>query len=390
MHRYLEHSIQSDLPSKLVLISGPRQAGKTTIARQIATEISGKKEVYLNWDYPEHRRAIRSLDWPRSAPVVVLDEIHKFPGWKSLLKGFFDVEGHKQSILVTGSARLDVYRKGGDSLFGRAYHYRLHPLTLGEISRGGSPPDIKKLLDPSSWISESDVIGEETLKKLMTLGGFPEPYLKANERDAKRWRLNRRERVLHEDLRDLTLIRSIAKLENLLDLLLERVGSPISINALREDLEVDHKTVESWIEILERLHFVFQVRPYGKRIQRSISKARKIYFWDWSEVPETGMRLENLLGTHLLKLCHYLQDVEGIQAELRYVRDRNKREVDFLLLKERSPWVLVEAKTSDIKESKSLPYFAERLQVKHAFQVTLKRYRGRHIVPCWDFLSKLP
>jgi len=390
MNRYLESSIKADLASKLVLISGPRQAGKTTIARQIAKDVSGNREVYLNWDYPEHRKAIRSLDWPRSAPVVVLDEIHKYPDWKTLLKGFYDVEGTSQALIVTGSARLNVYRKGGDSLLGRAYYYRLHPLSLGEILREGNAPDAEDLLDPSTWINSLAAIGKEILDDLLILGGFPEPYLKSNEKYVRRWRLSRRERILYEDLRDLTLVRNISKVENLLDLLLERIGSPISVNSLRQDLEVDHKTVESWLEILERLYLIFQVRPYAKKIQRAIGKAKKVYFWDWSEILDPGARLENLVASHLLKFCHYLEDVEGRRIELRYIRDTSKREVDFLLIRGQKPWVLVESKTGATKPSSSLNYFAKRLEVPHAYQLTLKRYRGKSIVPCWDFLSKLP
>jgi len=390
MRRYLETSIKSDLASKLILISGPRQAGKTTLAQQIAEAVSQARHVYLNWDHPEHRKAIRSLDWPRSAPVVVLDEIHKYPGWKTLVKGFYDVEGKTQAIIITGSARLNVYRKGGDSLFGRAFHYRLHPFSTGEILREGRAPDSRDLIDPMTWVNASEKLGKETLDSLLQFSGFPEPFLKADERFARRWRLSRRERIIYEDLRDLTLVRDVTKVENLLDLLIERVGSPISINSLRQDLQVDFKTIESWLEILERLYLIFQVKPYAKKIQRAISKAKKVYFWDWSEINEKGPRLENLVASHLLKLCHYFEDVEGLPVELRYVRDTSKREVDFLLIKGHKPWVLVEVKTQDTRPSTSLFYFAKRLQVKYAYQLTLKTYRGETVIPCWDFLSKLP
>jgi len=359
------------------------------MARRIVKEIVRGPELYLNWDYPQHRKAIRSLDWPRSAPVVVLDEIHKYRQWKSLLKGFFDVEGHSQRILVTGSARLDIYTKGGDSLMGRAYHYRLHPLSLSEVMRQGMPP-AADLLEPESWINPTGRAGQDTFGQLFVLGGFPEPFLNGDDQKARRWRINRREHVLREDLRDLSLIRDIGRVEYLLDLLIDRVGSPISVNSLREDLEVDHKTVVSWIEMLGRLHLVFQLMPYGHKIQRGIKKAKKIYFWDWSEVPDHNARFENLIAVHLLKMCHYLQDVEGVSAELRYVRDRNKREVDFLLLKDRRPWVLIEAKTAETKESRNLVHFAAQLGVKHRYQVTMRPYQGCHVVPCWNFLGGLP
>jgi len=390
MRRYLEKAIKSDLGSKLILISGPRQAGKTTMARQIAQDMAGNKAVYLNWDYPEHRKAIRSLDWPRSAPVIVLDEIHKYPDWKSLLKGFYDVEGPRQAVIVTGSARLNVYRRGGDSLLGRAYHYRLHPFTTGEILREGNPPRPEELGGPGNWGYGSAIMAEEIVHKLLAQTGFPEPYTKAEDKFLRRWRLSRRERILYEDLRDLTLVRNVTKMEYLLGFLAERVGAPLSINALREDLQVDHKTIESWLDILERLYLVFQVKPYARKLQRALRKAKKVYFWDWSEIPDQGPRFENLVAAHLLKLCHYLEDVEGLRVDLRYVRDTSKREVDFLLLKDQQPWVLIEAKTHQTRASSSLSYFAKRLQVDHAFQVTLKRYRGEKVVPSYDFLSKLP
>lgn len=391
MKRYLEDPIISDLKDRFVLIAGPRQVGKTTMARRIADQMSpAPANSYFNWDYQPHRKVIREMDWPRTSPVIVLDEIHKYSEWKTLLKGFFDAEGRRQKIMVTGSARLDIYKKGGESLMGRAYHFKLHPLTIGEISRNGAVPETQSLMNPDSWLETDDNMGMDIFKQLFSIGGFPEPFLKGDEREAKRWRINRRDQVLREDLRDLTQIRHITKAEHLFDLLLDRVGALISVNSLREDLEADHKTVSAWMDVFEKLHIIFSVMPYSAKLQRSIKKARKIYFWDWSEVPDHGARFENLIAVHLMKYCDYMKNVAGENLELRHIRDRNKREVDFLITKDRRPWILMESKYGQTREAGNLSYFAKQLDVAHRYQVTAKNHHSRHVAPCWRILAGLP
>jgi uncharacterized protein len=387
--RALLSPILEDLERKMVFLSGPRQVGKTTLARGVLAAVGGPDPVYLNWDRPEHRKAIRELSWSRGAPVAVLDEVHKYPRWKNLLKGFHDTEGDRQRLLVTGSARLDLYRRGGDSLVGRFAGYRLHPLSLGELGRSGAPIDAEHLADPAAWLAGTRR-ADETLEALLDIGGFPEPFLRGSARAARRWRLARRDQVLREDLRDLTLLRDVASVEHLVDLLVERVGSPLSINALRQDLEVDHKTVSSWIDVLERLYVVFRVRPYASTLARTLRKESKAYFWDWAEAPAGGPRFENLVASHLLKLCHYLTDVEGWRAELCYVRDREKREVDFLVLRDRRPWLLVEAKEAEPQPAPALQYFRERLRVPHALQVVRVGEARRGVEPASRWLAALP
>jgi hypothetical protein len=389
MDRYLLDPVQSDLEEKIVFLSGPRQVGKTTLSMQVLASSSPEEPVYLNWDRAEHRKTIRDLSWSRAGRVAVLDEVHKYARWKSLIKGFHDTEGKVQRLLVTGSGTLEAYRKGGDSLAGRYHGLRLHPLSLGELARAGGLPDGDLLEHPERW-SSSTRVPAETLSSLLELGGFPEPFLRGSARQARRWRLGRREQVLRQDVRDLTLIREISLLEPLVDLLAERVSSPLSINSLREDLEVEHKTVSSWIEVLERLQVVFRVRPYAGSLARALRKESKVYFWDWSEAPAGGPRFENLVASHLLKLCHFLEDVEGRRIDLRYVRDREKREVDFLLLRERKPWVLVEAKAGAAPRDRSLGYFQARLKVPHAFQVIGSGDPGRECVPAARWLAALP
>jgi predicted AAA+ superfamily ATPase len=389
MDRYLYQPVIEDLEEKMVFLSGPRQVGKTTLALQVLESLSPNTPVYLNWDRPEHRRSIRDLDWSRTGPVAVLDEIHKYHRWKTLIKGFFDTEGHAQRLLVTGSGKLDFYRKGGDSLAGRYRGFRLHPLSIGEIARDGRSPDVKVIEAPASWPDRKAAPGN-LLDSLMVLGGFPETFLRGSSRQARRWRLARREHILRQDLRDLSRIREVSLVEHLVDLLAERVTAPLSINSLREDLQVDHKTISAWIEALERLQMVFRVRPYAGSLARALRKEYKVYFWDWMEAPDGGPRFENLVASHLLKLCHWMQDTEGRRVELRYVRDREKREVDFLLLKERKPWILIEAKSGAGPADRALGYFQKRLGVPHAFQVTASARESQDVVPAVKLLKALP
>jgi hypothetical protein len=345
--------------------------------------------VYLNWDRPEHRRVIRDLAWSRDPPIAVLDEVHKYPRWKTLLKGFHDTEGARQRLLITGSGRLDHYRRGGDSLAGRYFSFRLHPLSLGELLRDGGEPDGAALLQPPRWTGDRGP-SVDLLANLLELGGFPEPFLRGSARSARRWRISRREQVLRQDLRDLTAVREVFLVERLVDLLAERVASPLSLNSLREDLEVGHATVASWLATLERLFVVFRVLPFSGSLARALRKEPKVYFWDWSEAPAGGPRFENLVACHMLKLCHWLQDVEGIGVELRYVRDREKREVDFLLVRDRKPWVLVEAKAGDAAASPALSYFQRRLRVPYAFQVNGQGPERRDVRTAARFLAALP
>lgn len=371
----------------MVFVAGPRQVGKTTLARQILDAISPDERVYLTWDRAEHRKLIRDLAWSRGPKVAVLDEVHKYARWKTLLKGFYDTEGRSQRLLVTGSARLDLFRKGGDSLLGRYTGLRLHPLSVGELARNGA--SFGTVTDPSSWPSARSAPRDQ-FEQLLKTGGFPEPALTASERQARRWRLAHRERILREDVRDLTLVRDISLLEQLSDLLVERVASPVSVNSLRRDLEVDHKTVVRWIDVLERLYVVFRVMPYAGSLARTLRKEPKLYFWDWAEAPDGGARFENLVASHLLKLCHWMSDVEGHRIELRYVRDREQREVDFLLVKDRKPWVLVECKSTANASSASLDYFQQRLKVPHAYQVVADGEAMRDVVPATRLLAALP
>lgn len=394
MKRYLQEPIQEDLLKKMVFIAGPRQVGKTTLAREILA--SAESGCYLSWDRREDRSEIRAARWPLGSPaLVVLDELHKWRPWKRWLKGEFDTHKETVRFLVTGSARLDIYLRGGDSLQGRYHHYRLHPLSLREVLSPGATSEIEPgrplvMVRPSAAVR----VEREALDSLLRFGGFPEPYLSQSERSHRRWQKDRLDRFFREDVRDLESVRDLAALELLADEIARRVGSPLSLNALREDLEVSHKALTHWMDVLERLYHVVRIRPFASRTIASLKKMPKAYLWDWSQVPEPPARLENLVALHLLKLCHLLEDRDGHRAELRYLRDRTGREVDFLVTFDNRPWFAVEVKTSGRSIDPSLLYFRDRLKIPEAYQVVLDLDRGFveegvHCLPAAEFLGAL-
>jgi predicted AAA+ superfamily ATPase len=387
--RYLEPPIESDLDEKMVFVAGPRQVGKTTLAHRILeTRSSG---LYLNWDNREHRRSIREAQWPSEPSLVVVDEIHKWRGWKRWIKGEFDVNRDRIHFLVTGSARLDVYRRGGDSLQGRYHHYRLHPLSLAEMA---ATPSSRSHPEPGTEIRFPKLVTKDHVDALMEFGGFPEPLLAANRRTLRRWQKQRVDRFLREDVRDLESVRALSEIEILTDLLPDRVGSLFSLNALREDLEISHRSVNQRIEILERLYFAFRLRPFVSRRVRSLKLMPKIYLWDWSEVADPGSRFENLIALHLLKMCHYLEDAEGHRVALHYLRDRAGHEVDFVVTHDGEPWFAVEAKLQASTIDPAVYYFRDRLKIPWTYQVTLEGDRdfvknGVRCLPAHRFLAAL-
>ena len=387
--RYLESSIQEDLAHKMVFVAGPRQVGKTTMAKNLLERT--ENGMYLNWDNRDHRREIRRSAWPATSSLVVLDELHKWRRWKSWIKGEFDVHHDRIRFLITGSARLDIYRSGGDSLQGRYHHYRLHPFTFAEIERPGHGVSIG---DFDQELDFSTVLPRSTVETLMQFGGFPEPFLTESTRTLRRWQKERVDRVLLEDIRDLEEVRSISQVQILADLLPERVGSPLSINSLREDLEASHRAVSHWIEILDRLYYSFRILPYSTKTVRSLKRMPKLYLWDWSEVPSEGARFENLVAVHLLKFCHFIEDRDGHRVELWYLRDRAGHEIDFLVTHEGQPWFAVEAKLSAERIDPSFRYFGDRLNLPQRYQVVFDGKRnalveGVHILPAHVFLSAL-
>jgi len=384
--RYLTSSVVEDLREKMVFVAGPRQVGKTTLSNELVAPQFGSW-AYYNWDNRRDRQHIRNSQWPADAELLILDEIHKFGAWKRLLKGEYDKLKKRYKFLVTGSARLDVFRRGGDSLQGRYHYYRLHPFSLREITTGGEPP--APFHEPQVEASHSHAFG-----LLSHFGGFPEPFLKQNDRVLRRWHSERHERLFREDIRDLEFVRDMGSMQLLADMLPGRVGSLLSVNALRQDLEVSHKAVVRWLKILETFYYAYRIYPFASASYRSLKKEPKLYLWDWSEVPVEGARFENLIAGHLLKLAHYFHDRDGYQAEVHFLRDTVGREVDFLVAVDGKPWFAVEVKLGETDVSPALRYFREKLTIPFCYQVVQKSgvdswIQGIRVVSADKFLAAL-
>ena len=293
--RYLTPCIIEDLKEKMVFVSGPRQVGKTTLSREIVAQ-HFKSYAYLSWDFKQDRKQILESNWPADAELLILDEIHKYKKWKTLLKGSFDKFRDRYKFLVTGSARLNVFRKGGDSLQGRYHNFRLHPFSLAEYTQKQNHLHIFKELQIESSPRDSD------FEALYRFGGFPEPLLKQSERTLRRWHREKIERLFREDIREMEQIRDLSSMQLLADLLPDRVGSLLSTNSLREDLEVSFRSAAHWLDILETFYYHFRIYPFTSKKIRSLKKEPKLYLWDWSEIENEGNRFENCVASHLLKI----------------------------------------------------------------------------------------
>ena len=391
--RSIASVIEADLASKMVLVSGPRQCGKTTMARELVATLGG---VYFNWDVAADRARLKRSDLPEGAHTWVFDELHKFRMWRNWLKGVYDLHGKRHPILVTGSARLDVYARGGDSLQGRYFGHRMHPLTLSEVL-GTRPAE-----DPDAWLEprHADTAATEALQQLLRLGGFPEPFFSASDRFAARWRRAYGSLLVREEMRDLEQVRDLDRVELLFDRLPQTVGSLLSTNALREDLEVAFETVQSWLAIFDRLYASFRIPPLGAPRIKAVKKSQKLFMWDWARVESAPAKLENCVLLHLLRLVHWLEDVHGEKAELRFARDVVGHEVDAVVLRKGKPWLAVEVKSSDEPLDPGFRYWLERTRIPHAFQIALHGTADRRLpdvgaskvrlVPAAQFLASLP
>ncbi len=330
--------IIKDLNKKMVFLVGPRQAGKTWMAKQIAQTFSSS--LYLNYDQVSDRKIINDQHWLPSLDLLILDELHKMPGWKNYLKGFYDTKPDSMRILVTGSARLDIFNHLGDSLAGRYFRHRLMPLSPAELMQTKMPIDIEKLL---------------------RRGGFPEPYLAENDVDAERWRLQYLNSLLSTDIFEFDQVQNIKAMQLIFNLLRHRVGSPVSYQSLAEDTAVSPATVKKYIQILEALYIVFRVTPYSKNIARSLLKEPKIYFFDTALVEgNEGAKLENLTAICLLKYIYAKYDYQAEEYHLHYLRTKDGQEVDFALIKKDEVTQMIEVKTSNHSLAPSLLSFHKK------------------------------
>lgn len=381
---------------QMAFISGPRQVGKTTTCR-----IHG--DTYIDWDNIDDRESILAgpaklidhyrLDrLSRTLPVVIFDELHKYPRWKQFLKGFFDTYADQLRILVTGSSRMDVYRRGGDSLMGRYFLYRMHPFSVAETLTQDLPDEKRIIRSPKK-------IRPANFDALWNHGGYPEPFLKRDMRFSRRWQSLRLEQLVREDIRDLTQIQQLDQLELLVKLLAERSAHQLIYGNLASDVRVSIDTTRRWIDVLVSLHLGFLIRPWFKNVSRSLRKEPKWFLRDWASIKDPGDKVETFVACHLLKAVEGWNDMGLGKFELGYLRDKEKREVDFLVAREGKPWFLVEAKQRDESISPSLKYFQQQLAAPFAFQVVLDmdyvdancfaRPDSPIVVPARTFLSQL-
>ena len=398
-YRRVYSSVMADHLAKyrqMIFLSGPRQVGKTTLAMESA-------EAYVSWDKEKDRQSILSgadalaekfgLASLRAGglPIVAFDEIHRYSRWKTFLKGFFDTYEKNCRIIATGSARMDVYKRGGDSMMGRYFPYRIHPFSVGELL---SPeiPDEKAVRAPV-------LLADDDWDALVRFGGFPEPLANRDVRFQKKWHRLRMEQLLREDIRDLTRTTELDIVERLAMILANRSGEQLVYASLAREVNVSEPTVKQWVTTLKALYYGFGIRPWAKNVENSLRKTEKWYLRDWSGIDDEGKRNETIVACHLLKAVELWTDIGIGDFELFYIRDKQKHEVDFLVAKDHKPWFLVESKTGDTSISPILSRMQKAVGAKHAFQVVANlpfaecdafAYTDPVIVPARTFLAQLP
>lgn len=404
MWRMYQPLLESHLSEndQMLFLAGPRQVGKTTLSQSISS--LHKPSFYFNWDLKQDRKilvegalalgeAIQIHKLTAQKPLVIFDEIHKFRSWKTLLKGFYDIYKGKVHIIVTGSAKLNIYRKGGDSLMGRYFLYRIHPLSIRECAQANCLASQNKLY------SNPVRITDEAFNALWEFGGFPDPYLKRNAKFFHKWQGLREEQLFREDVRDLTQIQEIALLEMVAEYLKEYASERVHLSHFAQKIGASVNTMKRWFKCLEMLYYSFTIPPWTKNIARSLTKDPKIYLWDWSQIVDVGKKSENFVACHLLKAIHFWQDSGLGKFGLFYIRDKDKNEVDFLITENKQPWCLVEVKYGENQGlSKQLYRFQKTLHAPYAFQVVIDmeyvdvdcfQEKEPKIVPAKTFLSQL-
>jgi hypothetical protein len=358
MKRYLDQQIANDLNKKLVILTGPRQVGKTTLSRQLLTDKDSFQ--YLNWDISSDRRILQEGSWSQQVPLLIFDEIHKMPNWKIWLKGIADsrlaqianTDGQAQKILITGSARMDTFRQSGESLAGRYFSWRLHPISVKElVDFGGMNAD-------------------QALDHLLIRGGFPEPCLAETDSDANRWRQQYFTDLIREDILEFSRIQEVNTMRLFVEMLRDRVGSPLSLASLARDLSVTQPTLKKYLDILEALFIVFVIHPWHSNVARSLLKAPKVYFYDNAFVRgDSGIQFENAVASMLQKHVHIQEDSQGISSGLHYIRTKDDAEVDFAISEDQALTHLIECKLSDSSLSPALLRFSNQFPNAKAVQL---------------------
>jgi len=350
MKRYLDQLILRDLSTKMVVLTGPRQVGKTTLARQLMMHFDSSQ--YLNWDVLSDRAILQRQSWNPRGKLLVIDEIHKMGNWKAWLKGVIDGRPAGQSLLVTGSARMETFRQGGESLAGRYFAFRLHPFSVRE------------------WSELNGISADDALDHLLSRGGFPEPCIAADPSQADRWRVQYFNDLIREDVVEFSRIHEINTMRLFVELLRERVGSPLSLASIARDLAVAPATLKRYLDILQALYIVFTVHPWHHNVARSLLQSAKVYFFDTGLVKGgPGIRLENAVAGMLLKHAHFLRDSAGREVGLHYIRTKDGAEVDFALSEGGTLTQLVECKSGDNKPHRSLVRFADQFRSAQATQI---------------------
>ena len=380
---------------QMVFLSGPRQVGKTALARCFATD-------YLNWETKDVRQLVlkgakavgESLGLPQedsAKRILVFDEIHRYSKWKGFLKGFFDLYEKQVRIFATGSARLDVYKRGGDSMMGRYFPYRIHPLSVAELVDPAIPDEKKVTRMPRA-------ITDDQWESLNVFGGFPEPLANGSMRFLRKWRALRLEQLFREDIRDITRSAELDQIEVLALILANRSGDQLVMSSLASDVTTSEPTVKKWIALLKALYYGFTVKPYYKNVENSIRKTPKWYLRDWSGIEDAGKRMETFVACHLLKAVEGWSDLGFGEFDLYYIRDKKKREVDFLVTRDKKPWFVAEVKNANEKLSPALSLFQRQTGAEHAFQIVAERpfeeadcfaSREPTVVSARTFLSQL-
>lgn len=393
MQRYLTFPLIKDIEKKPILLSGPRQSGKTVLSKSIL----GNDYDYLNFDVIKDRKRLLKQDWYHDRKLIIFDEIHKMKKWKVWLKGIFDSNEHNLKFLVTGSAKLNTFRKVGDSLAGRYLYYRLYPFDIKELISLFDEKKNKeyfKIIFPKIDFTNLDLVKQKILDRLLLTSGFPEPFLNAEEGFYNRWQQTHLDVILKQDIAESEQISSVKQIETLTMLLTERVGSTLSYNSLREDLSTDDKTIKRWVDILENSYVLFRIYPYTHRsIAGVIKKAPKVYFFDYVRVEDISARIENLVALALLKEIHYALDAKGQVFSLHFLRNKQKKEIDFLITKAKKPYLLIEVKESESEVSENFSTFEKYFPEIKKIQLVKNLTRGFiskknvHVVPMHQWLS---